>query len=411
MGLLLMFIMSVIFSVIFPSTDVGSDVYLAHQTVNFIGDNYLLQGCLNCFHKDEKDIIEKKENGCTTCFTFLQLDEYSTDEEEYLFSYGTEFCEKQIIHKVLDIEFNSKYCNETFQERKYTDSEGGQKIKIEVESKECDSEHHCCIERVQDLKYSEFDEEIEWQHCIRNNHGCEMCLGIGQLQYDSCYYLQDIPAPKFEKSIPIHKQPFPWDVKNTECNPREKTTFYRINNLTIQQGEVLSINYEQGRCSKDDECCVKFGYAEKNDEPLITHQCYSDICQLTLNWASDMLDRKIDINHWKTVDIYNQGINYGGRLCSSLQTYGWSALFPVLVHSLFGLLLCYHDIIRGKASYFEVPFAVFSFYPQWKVIKLWGKYAIGKINEEQLIEEKGYIEGSVSSIEPFVESCFQVYIW
>ena len=78
----------------------------------------------------------------------------------------------------------------------------------------------------------------------------------------------------------------------------------------------------------------------------------------------------------------------------------------------------FYDAIRDgrlvdmliKHAHFECIFAAFSFYPQWKVIKLFIRYAKGNINEEQLIEEKAFIDGSVSSIEPFVESCFQVQI-
>ena len=153
-----------------------------------------------------------------------------------------------------------------------------------------------------------------------------------------------------------------------------------------------------------------FRYALKNDKPGISHQCYDDICKLTLSGASFLLNRTVDINNWKSFDIYNLGRNWGGRLCSSLHIYGCSILIPVFFHSLFGLWFCYNDIKRGKASYFEVVFAIFSFYPQWKVIKLWLRYTVGNINEAQITEEMDVIDRSVSSIEPFVESCFQVHM-
>ena len=66
-----MLIMSTIFSVILPTIDIGSDIYLSHQTLNFIGGKQVLQQCRACFHKDKKDMLENYENGCATCFRFL----------------------------------------------------------------------------------------------------------------------------------------------------------------------------------------------------------------------------------------------------------------------------------------------------------------------------------------------------
>ena len=120
------------------------------------------------------------------------------------------------------------------------------------------------------------------------------------------------------------------------------------------------------------------------------------------------MNRKLDLEEWKEIDIYNHGLNYGGKLCSTLQQYGWSMLIPIIANVFFGILLWYNDIKRKESYSFEIVFALFCFYPQWKVIKLLFKYCIGSINEEQLNEQKEQLEGSVLSIEPFVESCVQV---
>jgi hypothetical protein len=145
------------------------------------------------------------------------------------------------------------------------------------------------------------------------------------------------------------------------------------------------------------------------DRPAMsTSQCYDDICKRHLSVATLVANRTVDINYWRSHNIYFQGRDLGGSLCSCLLTYGWSVLIPVSIFYVFGILLFYRDIKSGKASFYEVIFAAFSSYPQWKVIKMWLNYATGNINEEQLTEEKAFIDGSVSSIEPFVESCFQV---
>ena len=157
-----------------------------------------------------------------------------------------------------------------------------------------------------------------------------MCVGVGQLTYNSCYYLQDIPHPIYNQSIPKHKKTYPWDVKNRECNRMEKVKFYKINNLTINQNELLNVKYKEGKCAKDDQCCVMFRYAEENDKSGIKHQCYDDICKPTLHWASSVVNRTLDINDWKAIDIYNLRGNIGGRLCKSLHAYGRSILIPVM---------------------------------------------------------------------------------
>ena len=354
---------------------------------------------------------------------------YSKDNEfKYLVSKATSPCQIPIIDKALELESNSKQCNESFQQRgSYSDEF---RWSYSLESNECDlgtsvtTTNKCCIEKVNNVKYNDFDQEIEWQRCMRNTRGCEMCLGTGQLTKKSCLYLLDIPVPLYKQSIPqsipdpyykqsvpIHKTLYPWYLKNRECKSTQKRQFYKINNLAINQNEVVNINYTKGQCGKEDQCCVMFRYAEESDKPGITQQCFDDVCKLKLSDASLRVNKTLNLNDWKAIDIYNGGRNYGGRLCSSLQTYGWSILIPVMFHTVFGLVLCYNDIKRKQASSFEGLFALFSVYPQWRVIKLWIKYATGNINLQQLNEETNVLDGSVSSIEPYVESCCQVFMY
>ena len=85
-----MFIVNIVFSVLFPTTDMGTDVYLAHHTVNYIGANNVLRGCRHCFHKSEKDIFGKQENGCTTCFSFVPTHSWDNDNEtQYTYQFST----------------------------------------------------------------------------------------------------------------------------------------------------------------------------------------------------------------------------------------------------------------------------------------------------------------------------------
>ena len=49
-----------------------------------------------------------------------------------------------------------------------------------------------------------------------------------------------------------------------------------------------------------------------------------------------------------------------------------------------------------------------SCYPQYKILKLLIQYAFGAIDEELFMDKKSRFEGELVSIEPFMESVWQV---
>ena len=62
-------LLSAVFGVILPSFDVYSDVYLMHNTLNFVGDDLQSIGCKACFGKSEEEVYSKKVGVCTMCTT------------------------------------------------------------------------------------------------------------------------------------------------------------------------------------------------------------------------------------------------------------------------------------------------------------------------------------------------------
>ena len=61
-----------LFNIILPTTDVGTDLDLMYQTVNFnVADSLELDGCKFCYHKNEKDVYyptkDIEKNPCKTC--------------------------------------------------------------------------------------------------------------------------------------------------------------------------------------------------------------------------------------------------------------------------------------------------------------------------------------------------------
>lgn len=51
------FVMCILFNIILPTGDVGSDIYLMYQTLTFdLGESVEITGCKSCYHKSEKDV-------------------------------------------------------------------------------------------------------------------------------------------------------------------------------------------------------------------------------------------------------------------------------------------------------------------------------------------------------------------
>ena len=44
-------------------------------------------------------------------------------------------------------------------------------------------------------------------------------------------------------------------------------------------------------------------------------ECYNNVCGLWLDRVKDSLDRSVNIEECKTIDIYFHGKNEGGKLC------------------------------------------------------------------------------------------------
>ena len=67
------FVMCILFNIILPTGDVGSDLNLMYLALTFnLGDTLELAGCKSCYHKTENDVYYPKENlndnECKTCY-------------------------------------------------------------------------------------------------------------------------------------------------------------------------------------------------------------------------------------------------------------------------------------------------------------------------------------------------------
>ena len=60
------------FNVILPTLDIGTDLDLMYQALNFnLGESLELDGCELCYHRNEKElyypITNLSKNNCNTC--------------------------------------------------------------------------------------------------------------------------------------------------------------------------------------------------------------------------------------------------------------------------------------------------------------------------------------------------------
>ena len=108
------FVMCILFNILLPTGDIGSDLNLMHQTLSFnLGDSIELEGCKSCYFKLENDIYNTKKdisrNECKTCFDalkcgsrfpfFKNLKELNEKQESCLNDESFKITNKGTIHK------------------------------------------------------------------------------------------------------------------------------------------------------------------------------------------------------------------------------------------------------------------------------------------------------------------------
>ena len=64
----------------------------------------------------------------------------------------------------------------------------------------------------------------------------------------------------------------------------------------------------------------------------------------------------------------------------------------------------------GDATNYDILSIIVLFYPQWKSLKILARFIIDHRDEEQLNKDMSRFDKQIGSLEPFVESAFQVII-
>ena len=84
-----------------------------------------------------------------------------------------------------------------------------------------------------------------------------------------------------------------------------------------------------------------------------------------------------------------------------------SNIVPITLNMIFNLLVYLDDLNAGYAFKCEVFFVLLQFYPQWRTVRFLGEYIYNR-NEDQLNRAKEKYDIQVGTLEPFLESAFQV---
>ena len=396
-SVIITFVMCVLFNIILPTGDVGSDLNLMYQTITFnLGGSLELEGCKSCYYKTNKEVYNPKKdllsNECKTCL-------YSPMGGCVGFS---------ILKKMNELAKEKHTClsNETF---RYEETS-----KYESKDGECDEENdNCCITQTREIKSENPVQELDptklFLPCpVLRQNKLDFCVTSGKVPGSYCLRVwQQIfgngKGPEFEKLMENHRQ-------IDESSAKGSIIFYPFEK--INQTWVIS-QKNHSITDPDIECgLLIFRHNNKYKEQRqgasrYSHHCNEDSCLTHLK----VLHRDLpisDLNEWRKRTDYIQGVRVGGVTCKLLRIFGTSILIPMLLNLTFNIVLFVNDFRDQKANIFEVIPLILLFYPQYKTIKFLTRFLFIHRDETLLNQQNEEHGSAVAPLEPFLESCLQV---
>ena len=382
-------VLAILFNVLAPSGDVYSDLALMVNTLRFnLGDSILVTGCRVCYGKDSHDVYSIVNRSCQQCLTTQpytpMCSEYSKVLNIYHEFQNSNVCKKEKWRWFFDnvaYEFNSDYG-------------------------ECQVTDACCLENTKNKSVKSYFPNLNRKILVENTHRVHYSIHSG-LVYNidlligggdgtTCYeMLANLDASQIDSLVNTN-------VTLEEIQLKERVfTMKELANHEIRLRMEFDVN---------DHCGI---YLRLHDPMQYTQEiktCGDHSCLLHLK----LLHRYTvihDLKTWKFQTEFMHGnIKVGGDTCNLLQIYGWTILIPILFNLSFNIVIFVKDLKTGKAGAYEIIPLLCLFYPQWKILKLLCNYAFGHRNEDQLGTDTKEFDRDVSSLEPFLESAFQVRI-
>ena len=368
------FVMCILFNIILPSGDQGSDIYLMYNVLTFqLGVSVELSGCRACYGKNENEIYDSK-------IQFIEQKNCNNlciqDKHFYCGRYP------KLVNNIFDHQ-NSKKCltkNIRFNN------------KFELKSGDCDELDYCCVKPNNNLvnntqKTINLDPKI-LVRCDYYNNEFDFCYTFGKANYYYCYSLRRSDPDFYNKRNKMFK------TNNKQTYKFDKASDSDTNNLNIKP---TNITY-------NDKC--GFYFKPKSSERHI--YCNEDVCLThikSLHYQTDIYDYE----NWKNTTVFNYGVRIGGPVCQLLSIYGYTIIIPILLNLFFNVVIFIQDYRLGKANKFEILPLVFFLYPQYKTIKMLVKYLFVHRDEEVLNQEKDENDMVIAPLEPYLESCIQVH--
>ena len=393
-SVIITFVMCILFNILLPTGDVGSDLNLMYQTLTFnLGSSFELEGCKSCYYKTDKEVYNPEKdlasNECKICLYNPKL----------VCGGITGLRNLRRLKKMNEMEKEKHSCsnNETFRRTS----------KYEWKVGECDEKNdNCCITQTTDIKgenpIQKLDPKKLFWECFQLTNEFDYCITSGKASGVYCYSFYF--TAKFDEILEHRKDL----VEKSSTN--DSIFFYpyaKINQTWLMEEKNRPIT------DPDTECgLLIFRHNNKYKEQRqgasrYSHHCNEDSCLTHLK----VLHRDLpisDLNEWRKRTDYIQGVRVGGVTCKLLRIFGTSILIPMLLNLTFNIVLFVNDFRDQKANIFEVIPLILLFYPQYKTIKFLTRFLFIHRDETLLNQQNEEHGSAVAPLEPFLESCLQV---
>ena len=376
------FFICIIFNMLLPSGDVGSDVYLMYTTLTFnLGIGLKLLGCKLCYFKTEDDIYYNtrkfEHKNCNWCIK----------EKDSVCGLYPKIMEKIISYESMDLCTPNQTIRRT--------------INSAYEKGNCNiNNDDCCLSTVQE-KYNRIDiQNLDPKKLFRcfSKKPLEYCYVVGNTSFRNCMSLKE-KAANFKKQ---RTQLFRSFLSSSTEKSLHFFDFVFDNNSVIIR-KVDSLEY-----ISDCGLLLQLSSKEVLDGPKPMEYCNEDSCLSHIKSLHSRSTKITDLSGWRANNDYVFGISVGGATCKMLQIYGLAMLFPILLNLGFNMNVFTEDVKHKNANFIELIPVIMLMYPQYKTLKILLRYALFHRDENQLKYDKEEIERRISPLEPFLESCMQV---
>ena len=415
-SVIVIFVTCILFNIILPTMDVGTDFDLMVQTLTFnLGDSLELEGCKSCYHKNEKDVYYPEKNLETDDCKICLFDQYLR-------------CGRNaaVLKEIRRFQDENESCLDavTFTVKEWYGPMNRLGHGTKFEYRECDlAKDDCCVTRTRETKKEnpilKLDRKKLFWPCYweYSNNGPLSNLSKSfndPNEFDHCQvsgkasplYCSREESPKFREQLKKRRLL----IENSSKN--ETFFFYPY---SLINGSVVIEEKNHSITDPKINCGILFfrhkgNYEEQRIIPTIrkySHYCNEDIC-LTHLKALHRETSISDLKKWRKATEYFVGMKVGGLTCHILRIYGISMLFPIILTSCFNIELFVNDFRDQKASLFGIIPLIFFFYTQFKYIKILAQFLLIHRNESILNENKEEYDRRVANREAFLESCFQV---